>query len=84
MTVTDQMVDESCEEQTVDVACFERDCKPSTRTVFDRVCNPRVETVCETVLDETTDRQCTTITVQEVEQQCRYRTGNSLIISKSY
>ena len=35
--------------QPVDVDCFDRVCRPATRTVFDRVCNPKQTEVNEEV-----------------------------------
>ena len=45
VTVTDQQVDEFCEDREVDVKCYDKSCRPTMRSVFQRVCNPVTEQV---------------------------------------
>lgn len=74
VTITEQEVEEFCEDKPVDVKCFEKDCKPSTRTTLEKVCNPKTEQVCETVLDEMKEEKCKTIVQSKIEEVCRMET----------
>ncbi len=45
VTVTNQEVDERCEEEAPNFQCYDKTCRPGVRTVYEKVCTPKQEQV---------------------------------------